>query len=124
LCCQKRTHAPSIASRAVEDDRGGFSCSLGNSTSRCIMAFSRSSAERMRWSHPAESKRRSQMNTEMRESTMNTGELTDDELDRVTGGLDRLTASAILNGLAAIPVIGVVTQVTRAAANAVTGYNL
>ena len=64
------------------------------------------------------------MKTEMRESTMNTGELTDDELDRVTGGLDRLTASAILNGLAAIPVIGVVTQVTRAAANAVTGYNL
>jgi hypothetical protein len=68
------------------------------------------------------------MNTEMRESTMNTGELTDDELDRVTGGWDqltaRLTASAILNGLAAIPVIGVVSQVTRGAANAVTGYAL
>jgi hypothetical protein len=64
------------------------------------------------------------MNTEMRESTMNTGALTDDELDRVTGGLDRATATAILNGLAAIPVIGVISQVTRGAANAVTGYNL
>jgi hypothetical protein len=64
------------------------------------------------------------MNTEMRESTMNTGELTDDELDRVTGGFDRQTTTAILNGLAAIPVFGVVSQVTRAAANAVTGYNL
>ena len=64
------------------------------------------------------------MNTEMRESTMNTGELTDDEQDRVTGGLDRSTASAILNGLAAIPVFGVVAQLTRVSANAVTGYNL
>jgi hypothetical protein len=64
------------------------------------------------------------MNTEMRESTMNTGELTDDELDRVTGGLDRATASALLNGLAAIPVFGVITQVERGMLNAVTGYNL
>jgi hypothetical protein len=64
------------------------------------------------------------MNTEMRESTMNTGELTDDELDRVTGGFDEPTTRALLNGLAAIPVFGVFTQVARAGANAVTGYNL
>jgi hypothetical protein len=64
------------------------------------------------------------MNTEMREITMNTGELTDDELDRVTGGFDRQTTTAILNGLAAIPVFGVFTQVARGVGNAVTGYNL
>jgi hypothetical protein len=60
------------------------------------------------------------MTTEMRKQD----ELTDDELDRATGGFDRLTTSAILNGLAAIPAFGVVTQVMRAGANAVTGYNL
>ena len=48
--------------------------------------------------------------TEMR----NQDELTDDELDRVTGGLDplmrRQIATAFLNGLEAIPVVGVLSQ--------------
>jgi hypothetical protein len=50
--------------------------------------------------------------TEMRE-------LTPEELDRVTGGMDPATGTAILNGLAMIPVFGVFTQTARAAANAV-----
>jgi NCAIR mutase (PurE)-related protein len=60
------------------------------------------------------------MTTEMRKQD----ELTDDELDRVTGGWDGATSTAILNGLAAIPVVGVFTQVARAGANAWFGKNV
>lgn len=59
---------------------GIASCYLGNSASQCITPFSRSSAERMRWSHPAVNKRRSAM------ATQETRELSDDELAIVCGG--------------------------------------
>jgi hypothetical protein len=40
------------------------------------------------------------MNTEMRESTMNTGELTPEELDRVTGGLSLADVATVAVGVA------------------------
>src|SRR5260370_13109865 len=83
-------------------------CSQGNSRSRSLTAFSRSSAERMRWSHPAESKRRSHMNTERRDLTNVEGELTPDELEQVSGG--ESTTGAIIRGLEMLPVVGVAVQ--------------
>ena len=56
------------------------------------------------------------MNTEM---LTKSGELSDDELGRVTGGLDDDTATAAANILCALPVFGAVASTTRVIVNAI-----
>jgi hypothetical protein len=50
-------------------------------------------------------------------------ELSSDELEQVTGGMDNSTRSMILNIMAGIPVIGVLTQTGRVIGNAINAYN-
>ena len=58
------------------------------------------------------------MNTEMHNKTR---ELTPEELDLVTGGLDKQTANAIVIGMESLPFFGVIATVAAGACDVAAG---
>jgi bacteriocin-like protein len=61
---------------------------------------------------------------QQQESTMERAkstELTTDEMDQVTGGLESSLRTTILNALEVIPILGLVVHVERAVYNGVNG---